>query len=141
MNAFYDFSYFLKPVAENEIPDETEKIKSEIKKINGIIIEEALPERRALSYPILKHKDGLFGSIKFTAEPESLNLFNLNLKKNAGIIRFMVKKEVFKTAAPVYKKRVSVSPRKEKITPQESKKQIAEIDKKLEEILNMGAGN
>lgn len=135
MNTFYEFSYFLKLAAENKLEDETEKIKSEIKKNKGVIIEETPPLKKFLSYPILKHKEGLFGLIKFLTEPETINILNLNFKKNTDILRFFIKKESYKKRTSVYRKRTPLV-KKEKIQKQ-TKEQISEIDKKLEEILGI----
>lgn len=132
MEVLYDFSYFLKPEAENA----AEQIKSAIKKINGAIIEENAPFRKNLSYPILKYREGLFGSIKFSADEKNINSLNEILKKEGDILRFMLKKEVYKEIKRFHRRKTPPSIKKEKPVSA-TKEQIADIDKKLEEILKM----
>ena len=139
MNIFYDLSYFLKPELSDKAEEAAERIKSEIKKINGVIIEENLPSRKILGYPIAKRTEGLFGVMKLSVAPESVNSLGLGLKKNADILRFLISKEIYKETAPVRKKKPSLLAKKEKITKQDKidKDKVVEIDKKLDEILGI----
>jgi len=136
VNIFYDFSYFLSPDLGEKFQEAAQKIKSEIERINGVIVEDMPPMKKNLNYPILKRPEGLFGSIKFLAEPEKINILNSALKKNADILRFFIQKRNYKETAPVYKRRVTPT-RKEKPAPKQTKEQISEIDKKLDEILGI----
>lgn len=137
MNIYYEYSYFLKSAGENEITEITEKIKEEIKKKNCVILEENPPFQKRLSYPVKKQNDGFFGTIKFVAEPENLNLLRPVFKNNKDILRFFIKKIVKKSETGIGKKRGLrhfIKKPKPKIQSQDEVK-IAEIDKKLEELL------
>ena len=79
MNIFYDFSYFLSPDLGEKFQEAAQKIKSEIERINGVIVEDMPPMKKNLNYPILKRPEGLFGSIKF---------LNFKLKKKKKIFFF-----------------------------------------------------
>ena len=133
----YNFSYFLKLVPEGNSEDAAEKIRSALKKIDGAIIEEILPSKKTLSYPVSKCAEGLFGSIKFSAEAKEINSLTEFLNKEPNVLRFMVKKDIYRETPISYRKRKPsfsfVSP-KQRPAPR-TKEQIAEIDKKLEEIL------
>jgi len=137
MNVYYEYSYFLKPAGENEITEATEKIKEEIKKKNCVIIEEDHVKQKRLAYPVQKQKEGFFGTIKFIAEPENVNLLTPIFKNNKDILRFFIKKIVKKSGTGVGRKRGLrnfVKKPKPKAQVQDGV-QIAEIDKKLEELL------
>lgn len=137
MNIYYEYSYFLKPTSENEITEITEKIKEEIKKKNCVILEESHPFQKRLSYVVKKQKDGFFGTIKFIAEPENANLLVPVFKNNKDILRFFIKKIIKKSGTRNDKKR-NARHFVKKLKPQTQSQngvQIAEIDKKLEELL------
>lgn len=137
MNIYYEYSYFLKSAGENEIAETAEKIKEEIKKKNCVIIEEDPAKQRRLSYPVKKQKEGFFGTIKFIAEPENANLLVPVFKNNKDILRFFIKKIIKKSGTRNDKKR-NARHFVKKLKPQTQSQngvQIAEIDKKLEELL------
>lgn len=135
MNIYYEYSYFLKPTSENEITEITEKIKEEIKKKNCVILEESQPFQKRLSYVVKKQKDGFFGTIKFITEPENVNLLNPVFKNNKDILRFFIKKIIKKSGERTGKKRSARHFIKKPKTYIQDGTQIAEIDKKLEELL------
>lgn len=136
MNTYYDFSYFLRVTGENEATEKSELIKTEIKKRNGVVLEETVPLRRFLPYPIKKQKDGLFGNIKFIAEPAAIGPIQSALKMNDSVLRFLIMKVVKKeNAGKIYKKRPRQFIKKEIKPKKQDEAQIAEIDKKLEELL------
>lgn len=136
MNVLYDFSCFLKPELEENFDKETDKIKSLIKKTNGVIIEESVPAKKILNYPILKYKEGLFFFMKFLAEAKTIPLLKTSLSKEDGILRFLLTRDYYKEMAPkILKHKMAAPQKKEKIEPAVTEEQIEEIDKKLEEIL------
>lgn len=139
MNIYYDLSYFLKPANESESAEISEKIKEEIKKRKGEILEESQPRRTHLSYPINKLREGYLNSVKFISEPSVINLINSSLKSNPGVLRFFIKKIVKKEGREFSTKKKPSSPFARKGKPQkkepQTETQIAEIDKKIEELL------
>lgn len=135
MNIYYDLTYFLKPAGENEINEAAEKIKEEIKKRNGVLMDENAPVKKHLSYPIKKTEDGFFGAIKFAADPEALKLLDSSLKKDQNILRFFVKKIIKKENENNYKKKpVNMFARKKVAQKKQDETELAEIDKKLDEM-------
>lgn len=136
MNIYYDLTYFLKPTGENAVESVSEKIKASIKKINGVLVEELPSIKKGLSYAVRKHNDGFLCSIKFLADPKEINFINSFLKKDASVLRFLIKKVEKRENNITYKRR-QPPPfiKKEKPVQKQDENQIAEIDKKLEELL------
>lgn len=137
MNIYYDLAYFLKPAAENDRDSMLENIKEEIKKKNGVLIDESIPVKKNLSYPILKYRDGFFGSIKFFTEPDGLELINKAFLKNESILRFSIKKIIKKEETISHKKKAynHFIKKSRPIVQKQDETQLAEIDKKLDELL------
>ncbi len=135
MNVLYDFSCFLKPEFIDNFDKETDKIKSIIKKANGVVIEESVPAKKILNYPILKYGEGLFFFVKFLVEAKNMPIIKTSLDKEDSVLRFLITRDSYKETAPkILKRRTAVSQKKEKVESA-TEEQIEEIDKKLEEIL------
>lgn len=137
MNIYYDFVYFLKPAAENNKDSMLENIKEEIKKKNGVLINESIPVKKNLSYPILKYRDGFFGSIKFFAEPNNIELINKMFREDKNILRFSIKKIIEKEEKVSRKKKTynHFIKKAKPIPAKQDETDLAEIDKKLDELL------
>lgn len=137
MNVLYDFSCYLKPELENDFDKETDKIKSVIKKVNGVLIEESVPLKKVLSYPVLKYKEGLFFFLKFMAEPKNSEFIKTSLKKEQNILRFLLTRDSYnnKERTPKILKQKPLTEQKKQKSESTTHEQIEEIDKKLEEIL------
>lgn len=137
MNIYYDLTYFLKPVTESDKNSATEDIKEEIKKRNGVLIDESIPVKKNLSYLVLKYKDGFLGSIKFTAEPDNIELINKTFRKNENILRFSIKKIIKKEETISHKKKAynHFMKKSKPVAQKQDENQLAEIDKKIDELL------
>lgn len=137
MNIYYDLTYFLKPIVGSDKNSAAENIKEEIKKRNGVLIDESIPVKKNLSYPVLKYKDGFLGSIKFTAEPDNIELINKTFCKNENILRFSIKKIIKKEETLSHKKKSynHFMKKSKPIAQKQDENQLAEIDKKLDELL------
>ena len=127
----YEISYLARAVDDQAALECAAFVAGLIEKERGIVATQNQPARKVLSYLVDKEKEGWWGWIKFMAKPEALAAIEKSLKNDSKkIMRFAIFK--------VNKDEMSERPaRKRRIiqTPSAQKSDIAEIDKKLEEIL------
>ncbi|MBI2507076.1 MAG: 30S ribosomal protein S6 [Candidatus Niyogibacteria bacterium] len=124
----YEISYLAKANDEQAALERATFISEIIEKERGIIASQTQPSRKILSYPVKKEVEGWWGFMKFMAKPENISAIKEKIKNDEKILRFSVIKAGKTEAARPYRKRIIKSPPEEKTS-------IAEIDKKLEEIL------
>ncbi len=125
----YELAYLLRNEPEEALKPVTEKIREYIEKKNGRSFEEASLGRRRFSYPIHKENEGFFGHLKFFIKAEDLAGLEEILKREKNILRYLLTK--------IKRLETEVRPHLRKIRKPVEKKAVdlAEIDKKLEEIL------
>lgn len=94
----YEVGYLLMPqVPEENLAAEISKIRDVIESHGGSIITEEFPSLKTLAYTmevrfdakIQRYDEGYFGWIKFELQPPAVEQFQLDLKKNPSLIRFM----------------------------------------------------
>lgn len=125
----YEISYLAKAADEQAALDGAAFISEAIEKERGIIASQTQPSRKILSYPVKKETEGWWGFMKFMVKPENISAIKEKIKSDGKILRFaVIKTGKTETAERPYRKRII------KPSPEE-KTSIAEIDKKLEEIL------
>jgi len=126
----YEISYLVKADDDQSAAVEVAAVSGAIEKEHGIVTSQNSPARKALSYPVDGAKDCWWGWIKFMAKPEVLSAIERELKEIKQIFRFSVFKinKADMAERPARKRRVVPVPPAEKTD-------IAEIDKKLEEML------
>ncbi len=97
----YELAYHVLPtVAEEEVGQVVEAIKSAITKSAGEITGEEAPERFELAYEIVKHLEGknrrfrsaYFGWVRFHATSEAVVEIDAEIKANAEILRHLLVK-------------------------------------------------
>ncbi len=149
----YELSYFIVPeIKDEEIVTHTQRIKNLITGEKGEISKEEPPYKRRLAYPIRHKKQGHFGFMHFALSPEKLKEITGKLALDTAILRHMVitvdKKQIAYMNKPAPKAMSVKQPaqadidktvfKKERTISQqeENKAEFAELDKKLEEILN-----
>lgn len=95
----YEFAFHVLPtVAEGEVKEVLERIKSQITKEGAEIISEEVPERIELAYPVVKHMEGknrrfssaYFGWIRFKLVGEKLEILREELDRDAAILRSLM---------------------------------------------------
>lgn len=138
----YEIGYLIAPsMLEEEARDFHQKIKNEAQGLGGLIEDEGRVEKIRLSYPIKKQTEAYLGNFKFTMESAKIDEFNLKIKTEKNILRFLCVKTVRPqqrkiNTRPFSAPQTFLAPQ----TPKEIKlgeptANIEEIDKKLEEIL------
>lgn len=123
---FYELTYLLDPdLTEKEQREKREVILNLITKNGGVLNEINLPKKVKLYFPIQKKREGFLADLTFFIEKQRLPEIEKGLKKEKGIMRFLIlKKKGERSAIEIQK----FEPKKEKVS-------LEEIDKKLKEIL------
>ena len=126
----YEISYLTNATDEQAVLESAARIGGAIEKEHGIITTQTQPTRKVLGYPVGGDKEGWWGWIKFMVRPESLAAIKEQIKNDTAITRFVFfrinKSEV--SERPARRRRIVQA-------PAEQKADVAEIDKKLEEML------
>lgn len=140
----YELAYLISAnLSEEEAKTVQEKIFSLIKDLEGIFEESfvlgGLTKKR-LAHPIKKENEAYFGAVVFRLNPDNISKLEKGLISEKQILRYLLlikkisiptKQRVFRPERrrPVLRETVQPTQKKEK------KVEIAEIEKKLEEIL------
>ncbi|MEK7566591.1 MAG: 30S ribosomal protein S6 [Patescibacteria group bacterium] len=127
----YEISYLARAADDQAALECAALVGGAIEKEHGIIATQNQPTRKVLSYPVGGEKEGWWGWIKFMARPEALAAIEQSLKDDSKkIVRFAIFKvnRAEMSERPARKRRIIQTPAAEKTD-------IAEIDKKLEEML------
>lgn len=132
----YELTYLASPeLSENGIKTLQEKISSFIQKDEGFLNETSMAPQKRLAYPIKKRVTAYLVILNFQLDPKKLQEFEKKLRTETDILRHMV------IVKPIFRKietrprRMPISRISEKTPKPKSKVEIAEIEKKLEEIL------
>lgn len=129
----YELTFLINPnIAEEEIGNFVGQIRERIINASGTITKDFFSKKIYLAYPIKKMRQAFFVSAEFEINGENLKLIENNIKENKNILRYLIVvkqiKEVKSKAPKPFKAKSAKSKPKEKV-------KIAELDKKLEEIL------
>ena len=125
----YEIAYLVKADDEQAASDRAALISEAIEKGQGIVASQTQISRKTLSYPVSGEREGWWGSLKFMVKPENISVIKEKIKSDEKVLRFLL----FKTRGAETREKPQ---RKRRIKPTpEEKASIAEIDKKLEEIL------
>ncbi len=135
---YYELTYLISSETKEEsIKELAEEINSFIQKEKGVITKSENPFPETLAYPIKKQKTAFWVSSEFYLDPEKIEELRKKLKKETGILRFLLvsKKMPGKPAFAKASASGQTKSAEEKEKP-EKKVELKEIEKKLEEILN-----
>lgn len=135
----YELTYIINPaLSETNIAAQTDKVASFINELGGEIKKDSTPvlntgQKRKLSYPIKKEKEGYFISLDFLLSSDKLEKLNHQLKLEKDILRYLIISKKIRKLRPMrvkkFKERIKMAERpKEKV-------KLEELDKKLEELL------
>jgi ribosomal protein S6 len=99
----YELGFHLLPtVAESDVPVQFSQLKSTIEKQGGTFISESAPKLIKLSYSMSKtikaekmhYTNAYFGWVKFTLDPEKLELVEKDIKAFDPMLRYIIVKTV-----------------------------------------------
>ena len=130
----YELTYIINPnLSEQEVVTQTDKVAGFINELDGEIKKETTIQKRKLSYPIKKEKEGYFISLDFQLSSDKLEKLNHQLKQEKDILRYLIIIKKIQKLRPMrvkkFKERIKMAERpKEKV-------KLEELDKKLEELL------
>jgi ribosomal protein S6 len=142
----YEVGYLLLPtLPEEHVATEVQNIKAVIEKHEGTFITEDFPKLRPLAYTMKKATQGqnhrydkaYFGWVKFEINSNAVPLLNIELEKNANILRFMtiatVRENTLYTQKSIFRPTSETSSEK----PEEPKEKMTEeeIEKTIENLV------
>ncbi len=141
----YQLNFLISPQLDSsQSEDFLNEIKSLVSRF-GEVLNEELPKRIRLSYPINKKKEAFFCFVEFQGKPEQIDELKKELEKEKNILRYLltIKKDGIKKKskeARRIKKKPAFSQseikEKEEETDKEKKVELKEIEKKLGKILD-----
>lgn len=144
----YEVAYLVSPAySEEEAQNYQQTLKNLVQSVGGFIDQEGGTEKRRLAYPINKMREAHLGSFRFMLSGEKLSEVENKLKTSKEVMRHLIvhtKRQPPRTIRtqilkPSVDSDVPEIVRKEEVKQPEVSKEpaadIAEIDKKLEEIL------
>lgn len=143
----YEVAYLVSPAySEEEAQNFQQTIKNSVQSAGGFIDQEGGVEKRRLAYPIQKMREAHLGSFRFLLSGEKIAEIENKLKSGKEVLRHILvhtKRQPPRTIRtqvirPVTLDEPEISTRKPDARPVEAREpasDIAEIDKKLEEIL------
>ena len=89
----YEIVYILNPVlSEKQIEDVTNKIKSLLTSKKGKVVNHENWGLKSLSYPIGNKNSGFYNLIEFTAEGNIISDFEVELRRDESIMRYLIVK-------------------------------------------------
>ena len=125
----YEISCLVRKESEAAAQELMEKLKNYIEEKNGRSMEEPRLTKKMLSYPIRRDTEAYSGGFRFFLRPEEVKTLEEIVKQDKNVLRYAL----FKSAIAAVPSRPLV--RKTKRLAEKKTADIAEIDKKLEEIL------
>lgn len=141
----YEIAYIISPtVREEDIFGVVGKITSAVQDAKGIVNKIEEPRRIKLAYPIKKQTWAHFGWTAFSVAGEGIGELKKRLARDPSILRYLIvcipqkayraARRKFRPKGKIERPAIPARPTTPE-TQEQEKKQIAEIDKKLEEIL------
>ncbi|MBI2038378.1 MAG: 30S ribosomal protein S6 [Candidatus Nealsonbacteria bacterium] len=132
---YYELSYLIPAtLQEEELKTLKERIISAIQGQNGLLIEDNNFGKKRTAYLKGKERPGLLFSLNFEMNPEQLPDFEKKLKLENQILRYTV---TIKKQQRLLRERPRIMPSVSRETERKAqpKVEMADIEKKLEEIL------
>lgn len=156
----YELFYLIGASREAEVPKIKEEIESLVKKAGGEFSEKETMEKRRLAYEIKHETHGIYIAQRFELESEKIESLSKKINLYPNIARFIMSRadelpelkskeerisEAMAKSAVVREPEKKVEPKKEEKKAEVKEKEKEEvkkpgeddIDKKLEEILNI----
>jgi len=119
-------------IPEEEVKQAQSRLVSLIQSEGGLVLEEKIPFRKKLAYPVRKQSQAYLSFLVFQMEPEKLKDLEKKIKEISQILRYLLLIKL-----PKKERKTSVFAKKPKTLKSEKEKKvdIEEIGKKLDEIL------
>ena len=130
----YEFTFLISPeLSEQELQALEEKLTSVLAQVGGTVIEKSRPQRKHLSSPVQKKTQAFLWSFSCSLDPGSLQDLRQKLAQESQILRYtlLAKSPAILKRKPSREESFILARREEK-----GKVEIAQIEKKLEEILD-----
>ena len=130
----YELTYLISSeLSEEKAKQLSGEITSLIQEKEGVLVEEKLPFKKKLAYPVQKQPQAYLAVLNFQIAPEKLAGVEKELKEEKRILRYLIL-----VKPPVKKVKITRLLKKTKIDKPEKEKKVEleEIEKKLEEILS-----
>lgn len=125
---YYELSYIISAaIAEEELKALKEKIISSLQGQNGLLIEDNNFGKKRTAYMKGKERPGLLFTLNFEMNPEQLADFEKKLKLEKQILRYAISAKKQLGGSTIFSPKIE-----KKVQP---KVEMADIEKKLEEIL------
>lgn len=125
----YEILCLIEPGPEEEARELLGRVRKYIEDKNGMVGDEPRLTKKHLSYPILKKSEAYVAPLTFFLRPELLTDLEEFLAQQKQILRyFLVRHEAREQRRRIPRQRITRPPEKKAF-------ELAEIDKKLEEIL------
>jgi small subunit ribosomal protein S6 len=87
----YEAMFIVTPdLPEDQAKKLLESVTSEIAKEGGQIVESALSTKQRLPYRLAKNDDGYYATLKFQAQPSSIERLKERLRVNQSVLRHLV---------------------------------------------------
>lgn len=142
----YEVAYLVSPAySEEEAQNYQQTLKNLVQSAGGLVDQEGDVIKRRLAYPINKMHEAHLGSFRFLLSGEKIAELDNKLKSSKEVLRHLLihtKRQPPRTIRSQILKPTLSTPSfstdkvaKEEAAPMEPAADIAEIDKKLEEIL------
>jgi len=129
----YEITYLISSeISEEEVQQTQSQLASLIQEEGGLLLEEKMPFRKKLAYPVKKQSQAYLSYLVFQLEPEKLKNLEKKTKEISQILRYLL---LMKRPKKEQKAAVFVKKPKTLKTEKEKKVDIEEIGKKLDEIL------
>lgn len=130
-NTHYELSYLLAETLDEEGAMRVAgSLRDAIEQTRAVIVEDGLPKKRVIAYPIRKQSQAHFGWIRFMTQPEAILKIERAIKKETEVLRSGLVKIL-----PETRKGMRVRRTPQVVVTKEKQEEIAAIDKRLEEIL------
>lgn len=132
----YELSLLLNPdLGEEKAQEALQQVAAFFQECEGIVQSQNLLGKRSLPAPVLKQGEAYLASLTATASPEKVGLLEQKLKGSKDVLRFLLtvkKYRAVKTKAPRVRKIQKSTLREPSSEP---KMELADIDKKIEEMI------
>lgn len=87
----YELMYLIQPTADEErLTAVSERLQQSIGSLGGKVDKVTPPVRRRLAYEIGKYRDGQYGVLEYSLQPEQAREFERTIKLTEDILRHIV---------------------------------------------------
>ncbi len=130
----YDLSYLISPQTEEaKVKELHQKILEDLQKEGAVLDRVQDPNKISLAYPVQKQKEAYFAWLRFFLKKEKTAALNSKLSSEPALLRFVLVKKEKEKEKPRRQKTKALKTKES--WPKREKVELAEVEKKLDEIL------